>query len=65
MVRLPRSTGYCTYCTRRILLTTQGRLFLHSISQNWQDQTGRPVRCQDSMTNDYKSEPPRPRKASA
>ena len=52
--RKPRGTGYCTACGRRILLTTQGRLFLHGgIDTHW----GRRVRCPDSMSSHYKPGP--------
>lgn len=56
MTRVPRGTGYCKTCTRRVLLTTKGRLFLHG-AKNWRATlTGRP-RCPDSMSFHYKPGP--------
>ena len=55
MIRVPRGTGYCKTCTRRVLLTTKGRLFLHSI--NPKDQPRLLVRCLDSMSHSYKPGP--------
>jgi hypothetical protein len=55
--RQPRGTGYCTGCDRRILLTTQGKLFLHAVDP----KVAYPVHCKDSMTRNYKPGPDRPR----
>lgn len=59
MARPPRGTGYCKGCGRRILLATNGKLFLHAprpAKPNEKarsiDQAPRP-RCNGSMTREY------------
>lgn len=49
--RKPRGTGYCTACGRRMLLTTQGKLFLHA--SNPQELQIRRLRCPGAMTRHY------------
>ena len=61
MTRKPRGTGYCAGCARRILLTTQGKLFLHAILPYSKDADPLPASCQHSMTRNYKPGPDRPR----
>ena len=52
MTRKPRGTGFCTACGRRMLLTTQGRLFLHTDKPDESDHTKR-TRCPGAMTRTY------------
>lgn len=52
MTRKPRGTGFCDRCGRRTLLTTQGRLFLHSDKPAEPDHTKR-TRCPGAMTREY------------
>lgn len=53
--RKPRGTGYCHGCGRRTLLSTTGKLFLHS--NNPKEPIAYRVRCHGSMTRLYEPGP--------
>lgn len=58
MTRPPRGTGYCKACGRRILLTANGRLILHTNKPDEDKPENRP-RCPGAMTHHYEPGPDR------